>query len=134
MATTPVVSTRTASNTTSSWLALVQLFSNVALTGLAAGGVLSPGASVLATGIENALLPLLNSIQSGGPKTQSTLAAFGAMVGILQATSKQTGLSAQQLSNIQALETAVSDAVAAFMSGESGEPDLATLALPVPTI
>jgi len=101
---------------------------------LTAGGVLPPGTSVLATGIENALLPLLGSIQSGGSKTQSTLAAFGAMVGILQATSKQTGLSSQQLSNIQALEAAVSDAVAAFMNGENGAPDLATLAVPVPTI
>ena len=134
MATTPAVSTSTTSSTTPNWLALVQLFSNVALTGLTAGGVLPPGTSVLATGIENALLPLLSSIQSGQSKTQGTLAAFGAMVGILQATSKQTGLSSQQLSSIQALEAAVSDAVAAFMSGESGAPDLATLAMPVPTI
>ena len=134
MAATPVVSTRTTLNTTPNWLALVQLFSNVALTGLAAGGVLPPGASVLATGIENALLPLLSSIQNGGSKTQSTLAAFGAMVGILQATSKQTGLSAQQLSNIQALEMAVSDAIVAFMGGESGAPALTTLAVPVSTV
>jgi hypothetical protein len=134
MATIPVVSTSATSNATPSWLALVQLFSNIALTGLTTGGVLPPGASVLVTGIENALLPLLTSIQNGGPKTQSMLAAFGAMVGILQATSKQTGLSTQQQSNIQALETAVSDAIVAFMGGESGGPALTTLAVPVPTI
>jgi len=134
MAVTPVAPTIAAASKIPNWLALVQLFSNVALTGLTAGGVLPPGVSVLATGIENALLPLLNSIQNGGSKAQSTLAALGAMVGILQATSKQTGLSAQQLSNIQSLETAVSDAIVAFMSGESGTPDLATLAVPVATI
>jgi hypothetical protein len=117
-----------------SWAALVELFANVGLTGLTAGGLLPPGTSALAVGIENALLPLLSSIDSGQTKTQDTLATFGAMVGILQATGKQTGLSAQQLSNIQALETAVSDAIVAFMSGESGAPDLATLATPVPTI
>ncbi len=117
-----------------SWLALVQLFSNVALTGLTAAGVVPPGMTVLASGIENALMPLLQSIGSGQTKTQDTLAAFGAMVGILQATSKQTGLSAQAISNIQALETAVADAIAAFMAGETGTPDLATLAQPVPTV
>lgn len=130
MATTTVTPT----SPTPNWLALVQLFSNVALTGLTAGGVLPPGTSLLVSGIENAILPLLSNIQSGQTKTQDTLAAFGAMVGILQATSKQTGLSAQQLSNIQALETAVSDAIVAFMTGESGTPDLATLAVPVPAI
>ena len=117
-----------------SWLALVQLFSNVALTGLSASGVLPPGTAVLANGIENALLPLLSSIGSGATKTQDTLAAFGAMVGILQATAKQTGLSAQTVSNITALEAAVADAVAAFMAGESAAPDLATLAEQVPTV
>lgn len=116
------------------WAALVQLFSNVALVGLQAGGVLPPGTSVVATAIEQALVPLLNSVVSGQSKTQDTLAAFGAMVGILQATSKQTGLSAQQISNIAALETAVRDAVAAFMAGETGTPDLATLAVPVPAV
>lgn len=130
MATTTVTPT----STTPNWLTLVQLFSNVALTGLTAGGVLPPGTSLLVSGIENAILPLLSNIQGGQTKTQDTLAAFGAMVGILQATSKQTGLSAQQLSNIQALETAVSDAIVAFMTGESGAPDLATLAVPVPAI
>ncbi len=133
MATTATAST-TGASSTPSWLALVQLFSNIALTGLTAGGILPPGAAVLATGIENALLPLLTGIQSGQPTVQNTLAAFGAMVGVLQATSKQSGLSTQQLSNIQALETAVSDAIVAFMSGETGTPDLATLAVPVPTI
>jgi len=128
MATTPVVPA------VPNWLALVQLFSNVALTGLTAGGVVPPGTAVLANGIENALLPLLSSIGSGATKTQDTLAAFGAMVGILQATSKQTGLSSQAISNIQALEAAVSDAIVAFMAGESGAPDLATLAVQVPTI
>lgn len=117
-----------------SWLALVQLFTNVTLTGLTAAGVVPPGMTVLASGIENALLPLLQSIGSGQTKTQDTLAAFGAMVGILQATSKQTGLSAQAVSNIQALETAVADAIAAFMAGETGAPNLATLAQPVPTV
>ncbi len=117
-----------------SWLSLVQLFSNVTLTGLTAAGVVPPGMTVLASGIENALMPLLQSIGSGQTKTQDTLAAFGAMVGILQATSKQTGLSAQAISNIQALETAVADAIAAFMAGETGTPDLATLAQPVPTV
>lgn len=133
MATT-ATATAAGTSSTPSWLALVQLFSNIALTGLTAGGVLPPGAAVLATGIENALLPLLTGIQSGQPAVQDTLAAFGAMVGVLQATSKQSGLSAQQLSNIQALETAVSDAIVAFMSGEVGTPDLATLAVPVPAI
>ncbi len=128
MATTPVTPT------VPSWLALVQLFSSVALTGLTASGVVPPGTSVLANGIESALLPLLANIASGKSKTQDTLAAFGAMVGILQATSKQTGLSAQALSNIQALETAVSDAIVAFMAGETGAPDLATLAQQVPTV
>lgn len=123
--TTPVVPT---------WASLVQLFSNVALVGLQAGGVLPPGTSVVATAIEQALVPLLNSIVSGQSKTQDTLAAFGAMVGVLQATSKQTGLSAQQISNIAALENAVRDAVAAFMAGETGTPDLATLAQPVPAV
>ena len=117
-----------------SWLSLVQLFTNVTLTGLTAAGVVPPGMTVLASGIENALMPLLQSIGSGQTKTQDTLAAFGAMVGILQATSKQTGLSAQAISNIQALETAVADAIAAFMAGETGTPDLATLAQPVPTV
>ena len=117
-----------------SWLSLVQLFSNVTLTGLTAAGVVPPGMTVLASGIENALMPLLQSIGSGQTKTQDTLAAFGAMVGILQATSKQTGLSAQAISNIQALETAVADAIAAFMAAETGTPDLATLAQPVPTV
>ena len=133
MATTATASTA-GSSSTPSWLALVELFSNIALTGLTAGGVLPPGAAVLANGIENALLPLLTGIQSGQPAVQDTLAAFGAMVGVLQATSKQSGLSTQQLSNIHALETAVSDAIVAFMSGETGTPDLATLAVPVPTI
>ena len=126
--------TATATPATPNWLSLVQLFSSVALTGLTAAGVVPPGVSALATGIESALQPLLSSIGSGNTKTQDTLAAFGAMVGILQATSKQTGLSAQQLANIQALETAVSDAIVAFMSGETGAPDLATLAQPVPTV
>ena len=117
-----------------SWLSLVQLFTNVTLTGLTAAGVVPPGMTVLASGIENALMPLLQSIGSGQTKTQDTLAAFGAMVGILQATSKQTGLSAQAISNIQALETAVADAIAAFMAAETGTPDLATLAQPVPTV
>lgn len=134
MMTTSVEPTHVDSSAIPNWLAFVQLFSNVALTGLTVGGVLSPGTSVLAAGIENALLPLLRSIQNDESKTQSILAAFGAMVGILQSTSKQTGLSTQQLHNIQALETAVRDAVVAFMSGENGKPDLTTLAVPVPTI
>lgn len=117
-----------------SWAALVELFANIGLAGLSAGGVLPPGASAVAVGIESALLPLLQSIGSGATKTQDTLAAFGAMVGILQATSKQTGLSAQAVSNIAALETAVADAIAAFMAGTKGTPDLATLAQQVPTV
>lgn len=137
--TTPTTSTMTIppATTTSAvpnWATLVELFANIGLTGLQAGGVLPLGTSALAVGIESALLPLLQSISAGSTKTQDTLAAFGAMVGILQATSKQTGLSAQTISNIAALETAVSDAIAAFMSGESGTPDLATLAMPVPTL
>ncbi len=130
MGTSSVTPTQAAPN----WLTLVQLFSNVALTGLSAAGVLPPGVSVVATAIESALHPLLASIAGGATKTQDTLAAFGAMVGILEATSKQTGLSAQQLSNIKALETAVSDAIVAFMAGEQGTPDLATLEQPVPAV
>lgn len=133
MSTTPVTATTT-TTTTPNWLALVQLFANVGLVGLQAGGVLPPGTSLVVTGIEQALLPFLTNIQNGATKTQDTLAAFGAMVGILQATSKQTGLSAQQLSNIKALETAVSDAIVAFMAGAQGAPDLATLAVQVPTV
>lgn len=117
-----------------SWAALVELFSNIGLTALSAGGVLPPGTSALAVGIEQALLPLLQSIGNGATKTQDTLAAFGAMVGILQATSKQTGLSPQAITNIQALEKAVADAIAAFMAGETGAPDLATLAVQIPTV
>ena len=135
MGTTPATTTNTsATPTVPSWLELVQLFANVGLTALSASGVVPPGTAVLANGIENALLPLLASIGSGATKTQDTLAAFGAMVGILQATSKQTGLSAQAIGNIQALETAVADAIAAFMAGETGAPDLATLAVPVPAV
>jgi hypothetical protein len=136
MATTPTAPTSAAITTPTmpTWAALVELFANIGLTGLTAGGVLTPGASALAVGIENALLPFLSSIGSGQTTTQTTLAAFGAMVGILQATAKQTGLSAQTISNIQALETAVSDAIVAFMAGETGAPDLATLATPVPTV
>lgn len=136
MATPTTVPTPAATTTPTvpTWAALVELFANIGLTGLTAGGVLPPGTSALAVGIENALLPLLASIGSGQTKTQATLAAFGAMVGILQATAKQTGLSAQTLSNIQTLEAAVSDAIVAFMAGETGAPDLATLAQPVPTV
>ena len=133
MSTTQVTPTTT-TTTTPNWLALVQLFANVGLVGLQAAGVLPPGTSLVVTGIEQALLPLLTNIQNGATKTQDTLAAFGAMVGILQATSKQTGLSAQQLSNIKALETAVGDAIVAFMAGTQGAPDLATLAVRVPTV
>jgi hypothetical protein len=133
MATTPVTTTAPAP-AVPSWLSLVQLFSNVGLTALSASGVLPAGTATLASGIESALLPLLQSISSGQTKTQDTLAAFGAMVGILQATSKQTGLSDQAVSNIQALETAVADAIAAFMAGETGAPNLATLAEQVPTL
>ncbi len=133
MSTTPITPSTT-TTTTPNWLALVQLFANVGLVGLQAGGVLPPGTSLVVTGIEQALLPLLTNIQNGATKTQDTLAAFGAMVGILQATSKQTGLSTQQISNIKALETAVSDAIVAFMAGTQGAPDLATLAVQVPTV
>ena len=134
MTTATVTNTVTNTTTTPSWLSIVQMFSNVALVGLQAGGVLPPGTSLVVNGIEQSLLPLIASIQSGQTKSTDTLAAFGAMVGILQATSKETGLSAQQLSNIAALETAVSDAIVAFMSGKAGVPDLATLAIPVPTV
>jgi hypothetical protein len=135
MATTPTTPTPAATAPTiPSWAALVELFANIGLTGLTAGGVLPPGTSALAVGIENALLPLLQSISAGSRKTQDTLAAFGAMVGILQATSKQTGLSAQTVSNIATLEAAVQDAIAAFMAGETAAPDLATLAEPVPML
>lgn len=136
MATATTVPTSAAATTPAvpTWAALVELFANIGLTGLTAGGVLPPGTSALAVGIENALLPLLSSIGSGQTKTQTTLAVFGAMVGILQTTAKQTGLSVQTISNIQTLEAAVADAVAAFMAGETGTPDLATLAVPVPTV
>lgn len=133
-ATTVPTSAVTTTPAVPTWAALVELFANIGLTGLTAGGVLPPGTSALAVGIENALLPLLQSIGSGQTKTQTTLAAFGAMVGILQTTAKQTGLSAQTISNIETLEAAVADAVAAFMAGETDVPDLATLAQPVPTV
>ena len=134
MATATVTNTAINTTTTPSWLSIVQMFSNVALVGLQAGGVLPPGTSLIVNSIEQSLLPLIANIQSDQTKSTDTLAAFGAMVGILQATSKQTGLSAQQLSNIAALEQAVSDAIVAFMSGEASVPDLATLATPVPTV
>ena len=130
MATTTV----TPAPTIPSWAALVELFANIGLAGLSAGGILPPGTSALAVGIEGALLPMLQSIGSGQTKTQDTLAAFGAMVGILQATAKQTGLSAQAISNIQSLSAAVANAIAAFMVGEKAAPDLATLAQPVPSV
>ena len=134
MTTATVTNTAINTTTTPSWLSIVQMFSNVALVGLQAGGVLPPGTSLIVNGIEQSLLPLIANIQSDQTKSTDTLAAFGAMVGILQATSKQTGLSTQQLSNIAALEQAVSDAIVAFMSGEASVPDLATLATPVPTV
>ena len=106
----------TPTSTTPNWLTLVQLFSNVALTGLTAGGVLPPGTSCWQPELRMRSCRCCAASRAVRPRRRVRWQHSVRWLAFLQATSKQTGLSAQQSSNIQALETAVSDAIVAFMS------------------
>ena len=113
-----------------SWVNLVEIFANLGLVGLQAGGVVPVGTSALATALEQTIAPLLSGRAN---TTQEILAGFGAANAALNLI-KGKVKDPQLLSNIQSQITAVGDASATFLASETGTPDLATLAVPIPTV
>lgn len=118
---------------TQSAVNFAELFANIGLVGLQVGGVLPPGTSVLATAIEQAVAPLISSIANRQSTSQEVFAGFGAATAVLALLKGKTS-DPQLIANIDAQMKAVSDGAAAFLAGETGTPDLATLAVPVPTV
>lgn len=113
-----------------SWVNLIEIFANLGLVGLQAGGVVPVGTSALATAIEQTIAPLLSGKAN---TTQEILAGFGAANAALHLIKAKTA-NKQLISNIESQITAVGDASAKFLASETGTPDLATLAIPIPTV
>lgn len=113
-----------------SWANLIEIFANLGLVGLQAGGVVPVGTSALATAIEQTIAPLLSGKAN---TTQEILAGFGAANAALHLIKAKTA-NKQLISNVESQITAVGDASATFLASETGTPDLATLAVPIPTV
>jgi hypothetical protein len=107
-------------------LPLITMLVNVAMVALQAAGVTTPGVSGLVTSLEGTVLPLFANLSAGKSKTSDVLAVLGALSGVITTLKQQTGLDPKLLTQLNALDTDVQAALAAYVQAGKGI-DLTTL-------
>lgn len=113
-------------------LPIFELAANTTLTVLSTTGVAPIGSASLAVALESAINPLIASIASGNTKTSDVMAAYGAMIGVLNALKNQTGLPASVLSKVEEYIAGAQNGMSAYLMAQKGfDASLYTPVLPI---
>jgi hypothetical protein len=102
------------------FLPLIGLFANIALTAVGASGVISPSTTKLITDLIGGVTPLIGSLAAGNTKLQDVLAVLAGLSSIIAALKKDTSLPADKLALLASLDDEVDAAIAAYLSAGKG--------------
>jgi hypothetical protein len=103
---------------------LAELGGNVALTVLGGDGIVPAGSAAIASGIEAAVNPLINSIQGKASTATDIQAGYGALIGGLSILKSQTGnsfgIDPALLAKIDEYLLAAQAGLTAYMTEQAG--------------
>lgn len=103
-------------------LSLIELAVNTLLSLFASQGVLKTDFSGLAQLLESAIAPLMGLFSSGkaAPASQEVLAAYAAIIGVLNALRTQKGLPTSLLAKIDEYILGAQDGTTAYLTAGKG--------------
>lgn len=102
------------------YLPFIELLANLVLGVLQGTGTIPGGTTALATALESGLNPLISNLQNSAAPTQDVYAAFGLLIGTLNALKQYKNLPADMLAKLDEYISASQDGLSAYIKAQAG--------------